>query len=183
MRTALGIPNTLPPLGYGELRGCGWFGGVGLLLLLLGLFDNAVLLRIALVAWLALPLFALFRRFAAKSQAGRRPVSGQVRLYTVLVVGFGVAFAMWARHLGLAWPVVIGALFLIEGLAGAIASLTEWWRLSLLGHSVGLMICGFGIPFVDKAWAGVLVGAAVLFGSLFSAGILWWQLRGTPSTA
>src|SRR5437867_2920570 len=53
--TRFGIPNTLPPLGYGALRGCFWFGGVGFLLLLLGLFHNAIPFRVALVCWLMLP--------------------------------------------------------------------------------------------------------------------------------
>ena len=41
-RDTFGIPDTLPPLGYGELRGCFWFGGIGFLLLLLGFFHNAI---------------------------------------------------------------------------------------------------------------------------------------------
>ena len=170
----LGLPDTLPPLGYDELRGPRWFGGFGLLLLLTGFFHNALPFRVALACWLVMPLLGFFRR---KKEPSRGPLKVQVWIYTCLVVGFGIGFTQWARHLGLAWPIVIGALFLIEGLAGAIASLTEWWRLSLLGHSVGLMICGAGIPFIDNARAGILVGAAVLFGSLLSAAILCWQLR------
>jgi hypothetical protein len=77
----------------------------------------------------------------------------------------------------LPWRVVGGAIFLIEALPSVIVSLMEWWRLPVFGFSVGLMICGFGFPFVDKARAGVLVGAAVLFGSLLWAGILYAQLR------
>jgi len=176
-RARFGIPDTLPPLTYRELRSCFWFGGIGLLLILLGLFHNAVLLRVGVVGWLALPFLGLLRRRTGESQKSKRPAGAQVWIYTLLVVGFGVGFTFWARHLGLGWPVVIGSLFLIEGLAGAIASLTEWWRLSLMGHAIGLMICGVGIPFVDKTRAGVLVGAAVLFGSLLSAGILYWQLQ------
>jgi len=183
IQTTLGIPDTLPPSGYGELRVPFWFGGIGFLLLLLGLFHNAIFLRAALICWLALPIFGLFRQFGDKPRASKRQASAQVWIYTFLVVGFGVGFSCWARHLGLAWPVVIGSLFVIEGLAGAIASLTEWWRLSLFGHATGLMICGFLIPFVDKGRAGVLVGAAVLFGSLLSAGILYWQIRRHESTA
>src|SRR5207237_614276 len=170
IRDTFGIPDTLPPLGYGELRGCFWFGGIGFLLLLLGFFHNAIPFRVALVCWLVLPFLGFFT-----SRTSKKPASAQVWIYTLLVVGFGVGFTFWARGLELAWPVVIGALFLIEGLAGAIASLTEWWRLSLMGHSIGLMICGVGIPFVDQAKAGILVGGGVLFGSLLSAGILYWQ--------
>ena len=172
IRATLGIPDTLPPPGYNELRGCFWFSGIGSLMLLLGLFHNAIPFRIALVCWFILPFLGFFR-----SRTRKPPAGAQVWIYTFFVVGFGVGFTFWARHIGLAWPVVIGALFLIEGLAGAIASLTEWWRLSLLGHAIGLMICGVGIPLVDKAGVGVLVGSGLLFGSLLSAGILYWQLR------
>ena len=173
-RITFGLPDSLPPLSYHELRTPVWFGGVGFLLLLLSLFRNAVPLRVLLACWLVLPFLGIF---AGKNGSRKSPVKVQVWIYTCLIVGFGIGFTQWARHLGLAWPVVIGALFLIEGLAAAIASLTEWWRLSLLGHSIGLMICGAGIPFVDKTRAGVLVGAAVMFGSLMSASILCWQLR------
>jgi CubicO group peptidase (beta-lactamase class C family) len=45
LRMMIGIPDTLPPVGNRELRSCLWFGGIGLLLLLLGLCHNAVFLR------------------------------------------------------------------------------------------------------------------------------------------
>jgi hypothetical protein len=179
---SVGIPNTLPPLGYGDLRGCCWFGGIGLLLVLLGLSHNAVPLRFTLACWLILPFLGFLRRRTRQVRSSKKPVSMQVRIYTLVVVGFGIGFTFWARQLGLAWPVVVGSLFLIEGLAGVIASLTEWWRLSLLGHSLGLMICGAGIPFVDHASAGLIVGAGVLAGSVSSAGILYWQVRRHEAT-
>jgi len=93
-----------------------------------------------------------------------------------LVVSFGVGFTLWARQLSLPWPIVIGALFLIEGLSTLIAALTEWWRLSTVGLAIGIMICGFGFPLVAEGRRFVLVGAAVFFGGLLSGGILYWQL-------
>jgi len=180
--TTFGIPDTLPPLGLRELWGCIWFGVTGLALLLLGLFPNlhpppwAGLLL--LVCWLALPARGVFRQFARKSRPDdQKHASGQVKLYTVVVVSFGVGFTLWARQLSLPWPIVIGALFLIEGLSTLIAALTEWWRLSMVGLSAGLMICGFAIPFVDNSRVLVLVGGAVSVGSLLSAGILYGQWR------
>lgn len=38
--TLFGFPNTLPPLGRRELRSCFVFAGMGLLVLMLGLFPN-----------------------------------------------------------------------------------------------------------------------------------------------
>src|SRR4030095_3673468 len=93
------------------------------------------------------------------------------------MVAVGVGFLLWARHLGIPSPVILGCLLVIEGLGGVIVSLTEWWRLSYIGMSLGLMAGGFCLPFVDRASAAVPVGAAFLLGSLLSAGVLYWQLR------
>ncbi len=65
----------------------------------------------------------------------------------------------------------------MEALPSAIASLTEWWRLSTVGISTGLMMCGFGFPLVKENQMFVLVGGSVFFGCLLSGGILYWQLR------
>jgi hypothetical protein len=180
MRT-LGIPNTLPPLTRRELKGYGWFGVTGLLLLTLGTFPNLAAVRwgvlVALVCWLAVPGRGLFRRSPNSHSAGRKVLRTQIVLYTSVVVSFSVGFALWAKQLGLAWPIVIGAVFLIDAFANMIASLTEWWRLSMFGHSIGLMICGFGFPFVDKSKWAVLLGGAVLAGSSLATGILYWQVR------
>jgi hypothetical protein len=93
------------------------------------------------------------------------------------VVVFSLAFAIWAKQLGLAWPTVIGAVMLIDAFANMIGALTEWWRLSMFGHSIGLAICGFGFPFVGiDGWA-VLLGTSLLVGSLLAAGILYLQVR------
>src|SRR6185295_4671624 len=181
MRTILGIPNTLPPLTRRELKGYLWFGVTGLLLLTLGVFPNLAAVRwgvlVAMVCWLALPARGLLRRSANPHSEGRKAFSTQIMLYTFVVVSFSGGFALWARQLGLPWPIVIGAVFLIDVFANMIASLTEWWLLSLFGHSIGLMVCGFGFPFVDKSKWAILLGAAVLAGSLMAAGILYCQVR------
>jgi hypothetical protein len=110
-------------------------------------------------------------------EARRSGTRTQVGLYTVVMIGVGVGFFVWARHLGVAEPIIFGSLLLIEGLGGLIVSLTEWWRLSHLGVSSGLMAGGFLLPFMDKTSAAVPVGGAFLLGSLLSAGILYWQLH------
>jgi hypothetical protein len=90
-----------------------------------------------------------------------------------LLVAFSVGFAVWAHQLNVAWPIIIGALFTIDAFANIIAALTERWRLSMFGHSIGLIICGFAYPFVGENKLGILVGSAVLAGSVLSAGILY----------
>jgi hypothetical protein len=178
----LGIPDTLPPLSFRELMGYLWFGVIGLLLLTLGIFPHSVAVRwlvvFLLVCWLVVPARGYFRRSASDMQAeGRKAMSAQIRLYTFVVVAFSIGFAFWARHLGLAWPVIIGALFAIDAFANMIASLTEWWRLSMFGHSLGLMACGFAFPFVDKGKWAILLGGTVLVGSMSAAAILYYQVR------
>jgi len=188
MPTRFGLPDTLPPLSRRDLRGCFVFGGMGLLVLMLSLFPSLrppprAALPIALCL-LALPAWGLFRLLAGKSHADvqRREkrasgTSTQVGLFTLIMVSVGFGFFLWARHLGVASPVIFGSLLLIEGLAGVIVSLTEWWRLSHIGLSSGLLAGGFLLPFADKSSVGVPVGGAFLLGSLLSAGILYWQVR------
>jgi hypothetical protein len=182
MKTKFGIPNTLPPLEIRELRGYLWFGGVGILLLALGVSPEVPVVRwsivLAMACWCAVPAVGFFKRSLSSSRAsGRTVLSAQVRLYTIVVVVFSLAFVIWARQLGLAWPTVIGAVMLIDALANMIGALTEWWRLSMFGHSIGLAICGFGLPFVGiDGWA-VLLGTSLLVGSLLAAVILYLQVR------
>jgi hypothetical protein len=185
---AFGIPNTLAPLTRRELRGCLVFGGMGLFVLMLGLFPGLrppprAALPLAL-CWLALPAWGLLRFLTRKSRAGieaRKPrthgTSTQVGLFTLIMVTVGIGFFFWARHLGIASPIIFGLLLLIEGLAGVIISLTEWWRLSHIGLSSGLMAGGFLLPFAGNVSVGIPVGGAVLLGSLLSAAILYGQVR------
>jgi hypothetical protein len=195
-KTTFGIPNTLPPLSIRELRGYLWFGGVGFLLLVLGVSPELPLVRwsvvLAIACWCAVPAVGFFKQATVSSRAkGRDAMSAQIRLYTIVVIVFSVAFAIWARQLGLSWPTVIGAVMLIDAFANMIAALTEWWRMSMFGHSVGLAICGFGFPFVGiDGWA-FLLGTSLLVGSILAAGILYLQVRqhektqlslGSPST-
>ena len=136
------------------------------------------------ICCLAVPAWGLLRFLTRKSRADAQKreqrasvTATQVGLYTIVMVGVGVGFFLWARHLGVASSVIFGTLLLIEGLGGVIVSLTEWWRLSHIGLASGLMAGGFLLPFVDKTSVAVPVGAAFLLGSLLSAGILYWQLR------
>jgi hypothetical protein len=136
------------------------------------------------LCWLAFPAWGLFRYFTHQGRTiVKTPVerakgtSTQVSVYVVVMVTAGVSFFIWARHLGVPSPVIFGSLLIIEGLGGVIVSLTEWWRLSHIGGSLGLMVGGFFLPFVGKVSMGVPVGGAVLVGSLLSSAILYWQLR------
>ena len=161
---------------------------MGLLVLLIGLFPSLrpsprAALPLA-VCWLALPAWGLFRMLTGKSGPGHQNreerESGtrtQVGLFAVTMVGLGIGYFAWARHFGIPAPVILGSLLLIEGLAGAIVSLTEWWRLSHLGIATGLMAGGFCLPFFDSASMAIPVGGAFALGSLASAAILAWQLR------
>lgn len=179
-----GLPDTLPPLGRRELRGCIVFAGLGLFVLLFGLFPN---LRpppwMALPLVLALPARGLFRYLTRKRTEVKTPAerksgtSAQVGLYAVIMIGVGIGFFFWARRLGVASPVIFGSLLLIEGLGGVIVSLTEWWRLSHIGISSGLIASGLLLPLADNISVAVPVGGSFLLGSLASAAILCWQLR------
>lgn len=186
--TTFGIPDTLPPLGSRELRGCFVFAGMGLFVLMLGLFPSLrppprAALPLALCG-LALPAWGLFRYLTRRQRADvkipterARGRSTQVGLYAVIMIWAGFGFYFWGKHLRLSSPVIFGSLLLMEGLGGVIVSLTEWWRLSHLGVSLGLMASGFLLPFVDGTSVAVPVGAAFLIGSLVSAAILYWQLQ------
>ena len=183
-----GVPDTLPALGRREIRGCFIFAAMGLFVLLVGLFP-AILpppqmaLPLALCC-LAFPAWGLFwfltrqPRTVVKTPTERASgTSTQVGVYMVVMVAAGVGFFVWARHLGVPSAVILGSLLIIEGLGGVIVSLTEWWRLSHIGVSLGLMAGGFSLPFAGTVSVGVPVGGAFLFGSLLSAAILYWQLR------
>src|SRR5207342_3196414 len=98
-------------------------------------------------------------------------------LYSVVVVAFGVVFTIWARALGLPWPIVLGGLCFVEGLPCLVVALLEPWRLSLAGWSVALIICGLCFPFLRDQNAGVLLGGIVFLGWFVAAAILYWQLR------
>jgi hypothetical protein len=183
-----GFPDTLPPLGGRELRSCFVFAAMGLLVLMLGLFPSlrpptraAVLLPICYLVLAGWGLFRFLKRkrctAVAKPEKRTTGTSTQVGIFTVIMVAVGFGFFFWARHLGVAVPVIFGSLLLIEGLGAAIVSLTEWWRLSHIGLSLGLMAGGFLLPLVPKTLVAVPVGGAFLLGSLVSAAILHWQVR------
>jgi hypothetical protein len=187
LRAVFNISDTLPPLRLRDIRGYLWFGVCGLLLLMLGTFPDSAAVRwmitAALVGWVLVPLRGtVMGRDASAQSEGARVIAAQIRLYALAVITFSLVFAYWARHLGLTWPAVIGAVFLIDAFANMIASLTEWWRLSMFGHSLGLMICGLCFPFVDKDNWTLVFGAAVVAGSLLASAILYLQVQAYEKT-
>jgi len=173
------MTNSLPPLGPRDVWTWLWLGFTGLLILILGFFPHLVPPPwggcLVLVCWLALPVRGVFK--LKPNTDSHKRTNMQVRLYAFIVVSFGLGFTVWARQLGLSWPVIIGALFFIEALPSLIVSLTEWWRLSTVGLSAGLMVCGLGFPFAQGSKVGVLLGSSVFLGSMLSAAILHWQVR------
>jgi len=186
--TRFGFPDTLPPLARRHLRGCFVFAGMGLFVLLLGLFPDvrppsyvASLLAACCLALLAWGVFKFLKgkppTGAATPQERAFGTRTQVGLFTMVMCGVGVGFFFWAKHFGVAPSLIIGSLLLIEGVAGVIVSLTEWWRLSHIGVSLGLVAGGFLLPFAENVSVAVPVGGAFLLGSLLSGGILFWQLR------
>ena len=178
-RLTFGMPDTLPPLGRPVVLARLWLAFCGLFLLTISFFPTIIPGKFGaylfLVCWLALPAKDFFQRF-------RHGVPGtikkhgdpRVRLYLVVIFAFGLCLVLWAKKLGLSWPITLGLLLLVEAISSFIVSLTEWWRLSTIGLSIALMVCGLGFPFVSGV--GILFGAAIFIGSLISAGILHWQI-------
>jgi hypothetical protein len=177
-----GIPDTLPPASVRDVWGRLWLAATGLLLVTLSLLPALVPYPgggiLFLSCWLALPLWGIVKRFSQKPLAvDERRRMTEVTLYTFFIVAFGIGFTVWARTLGLSWPVVLGALFFLESLPSTLVSFTEWWRLSNIGFSAGLLTCGFCLPSLHGSGIGVLLGGSVFVGSIVSAAILTWQLR------
>lgn len=166
-----GVPDTLPALSRREIRGCFIFAAMGLFVLFVGLFPSLLpppqmALPLALCC-LAFPAWGLFRFFARQRRSVvKTPMEcgsgtrAQVGVYVVVMVAAGVGFFLWARHLGVPSPIILGSLLIIEGLGGVIVSLTEWWRVSHIGVSLGLMVGGFALPFAGTVSVGVPVGGA-----------------------
>ncbi len=179
-RITLGMPDTLPPLGRPVVLARLWLAFCGLLLLAISFFPTIIPGKfgayIFLVCWLALPAKDFLQRFRHGSgEKMKKQIDPRVRLYLTVILVFSLCLVLWARKLGLSWSMTLGLLLLMEGLSSFIVSLTEWWRLSTIGLSIALMICGFGFPFMPEI--GILFGAAIFIGSLLSAGILRWQIR------
>jgi hypothetical protein len=175
----LGMPNTLPPLGQPVVLARLWLAFCGLLLLTISFFPTMIPGKwgacFFLVCWLALPAKDYFQRFRHRGgEKLKNRIEPRIRLYLVVILVFSGCLVLWSRKLGLSWPITLGLLLLVEALSSFIVSLTEWWRLSTVGLSIALAVCGFGFPFVSEM--GILFGAAIFFGSLLSAGILRWQI-------
>ena|SRR5476651_2159477 len=182
----LGMPNTLAPLSPADVGARLWLAFSGALLVTISLIPSLAHSRIApflfLACWLVLPVKgAVLRFYHRRNEPAKSSGNFGEKLYAAIVVSSGASFVVWARHLALSWPVTLGALLFIEGLASVIASLTEWWRLSTIGLSLAVITCGLGFPFVPWSDIGAFFGAAIVLGSLLSAGILRWQIRRTDS--
>ena len=178
-----GMPNTLAPLGQPVVLGRLWLAFCGLILLTISFFPTMIPGKwgayLFLICWLALPAKDfIWRLNHGGEEKVKKQIDPRVRLYLVVILAFSVCLVLWARKLGLSWPITLGLLLLVEAISSFIVSLTEWWRLSTVGLSIALAICGFGFPFVTKV--GILFGAAILVGGLLSAGILRWQILRCP---
>lgn len=137
----------------------------------------SVVAEVPLLRWLVVALLMGWMLAGSRLGGIEEKLTAQVRVFFCLVLVFLVAFAVWGRMLDLPWPVLIGALFLIDGFANAIAALTDYWRLSMLGHAAGLMLCGFGFPLVSRGGWVPLLGLSLIVGSLLATGIMYWQVR------
>jgi len=102
----------------------------------------------------------------------RKRMDPSVRLYLIVILAFSACVVLWARKLGLSWP-VRSACSCCRSLIEFHRSLTDWWRLSTVGLSIALLVSGLGFPFVSGR---VLFGAAIFIGSMSSAAILRWQI-------
>lgn len=180
IRQALGL--AAPPVGRNQVWGMLWLAACGLFLILLSVFPRVIPQPwgsvLFLAGWLALPTWGYFNRLRGKSSDVKLcATTSKSWLYSVVVVAFGVVFMIWARALGLSWPIVLGGLFFVEGLPCLVVALLEPWRLSLVGWSIALIVCGLCFPFLRIQNAGVLLGGIVFLGWFLSASILYWQLR------
>jgi hypothetical protein len=188
-RSTFGMPNTLPPLGHPVVLARLWLAFCGLLLLTISFFPTAIPGKwgayLFVACWLALPAKEFFQRFSRGGDAKlKRQIDPRIRLYLIVILAFSACVVLWARKLGLSWPISLSMLLLVEAISSFIVSLTDWWRLSTVGLSLALAICGLGSPFVTEV--GILFGSAILLGSLLSAGILRWQIlrwEGKPNPA
>ena len=174
-RATFGMPNTLPALNHAVVLARLWLAFCGVLLVAISFFQTALPGKLGpalfIGCWLALPARDLLQRRKAKPRSEPDP---RLRVYLMAIFVFSACIVLWGRKLGLSWPVVLSLLLLVEALSSFIVSLTEWWRLSTIGLSIALMVCGLGLPFVSEP--GILFGAAIFTGSVISAAILSWQI-------
>jgi hypothetical protein len=182
MSQIFAIPDSLPPLGFRDVRNWLWFAGIGLLILLFSLFPNVVQnpwrTWIFLACLLAFTVQSIFKKRRSDPYAvPRKRMDAQLTIHALSVGAFVLGFVVWARFVGLAWPIIICVVLFFEALPNTIMSLSEWWRLSGIGLSVVCVAIGVGLPLVPSGSAGVLIGAAIVLGCLLSATILYWQIR------
>jgi hypothetical protein len=179
LRQAVGLAP--PALTIAQVRGFLWLAFTGLLLIVIALFPGLIPHRLGgwlvLACWIALPVRGLTRRLLGKSAPDfEKSQNALPRHYSLTVVVFGVVFSLWARALGLPWPITMGMLFFIEALPLLMVSVSETWRRPGIGLALTLITCGLGVPFVHGDRFSVLLGTAIFAGCSLSAGILYWQL-------
>jgi hypothetical protein len=180
MRQALGL--AVPPVSRNQVWGMLWLAACGLLLVLLSAFPRLIPQPwgtvLFLAGWLALPTWGYINRLRGKSGDVKLcATASKTWLYSAVVVAVGITFAIWARTLGLPWPIIVGGLFFVEGLPCLVVAILQPWRLSLAGWAIALIVCGLCVPFMRVQNVGVLLGGIVFLGWFLSAAILCWQLR------
>ena len=179
MKQAVGLAP--PALSIAQVWGFLWLAFTGLLLILSALIPGSIPGRwgglLVLACWIVLPVSGLMRRLIGRSDPGFEKTQNALpRFYSMTVVVFGIIFFLWARLLGLSWPITVGVLFFIEALPLLIVSISEAWRRAGIGLALTLIGCGLGMPFVHGNRFGLLLGTSVFVGCTLSAAILYWQL-------
>ena len=179
MRQVVGL--AVPPFTIAQVWGFLWLAFTGLLLIVIALVPSLIPSRwgglLVVVCWVALPVSSLTRRLIGRPAPDfERSQKVLPKLSSLTVVVFGVIFFLWARILGLPWPITMSMLFFIAALPLLIASVSESRRRSGIGLALALITYGLGFPFVAGNGLGLLLGTAIFSGCSLSAGILYWQL-------
>jgi len=138
MRQAVGLAR--PAFTIAQVWGFLWLAFTGLLLIVIALFPSLIPCRwgglLVLVCWVALPVRGLTRRLIGRPAPDfEKSQNALPKLYSLTVMVFGVIFFLWARMLGLSWPITMGMLFFIEALPLLIVSVSETWRRSGRGQA------------------------------------------------
>ncbi|HVA46901.1 MAG TPA: hypothetical protein VNH11_11090 [Pirellulales bacterium] len=88
-----------------------------------------------------------------------------------------LSFLAWAVSRGISPAALTAATLFLAGLFCLLRALSEPGRLYVLGWAVSTMLAGACAPLGNYGNAGILAGAWLLVGGLFTAGIMAWQLR------
>ncbi len=107
-------------------------------------------------------------------------------LLGVLSIVLGILALNYAVITSLSVTLVVGAFFIVAGVAQTVAGFTEagggWRLLAVLG---GIVMAVLGISFLANPFAGTISLAIVVTAFIAASGILRliqaWDLRGTPT--